>query len=670
MAAALDAASSSAAPAAADSASVDSVVLLPGIAVDRDRPLSPARKRRPTAFVSELPVRANGRAVETLSEVLSAAPGVHVVNYGGVGAFTSVMLRGAPAGQVAVYLDGVPMHSASQTVVNLSTLPTSALETVEVYRGGSPLLMGAARPGGAVHLVTREGPGASELSFARGSFDTWEARGTGGFARGNVSGWVHGSYQGTAGDFAYHDDNGTPFNPNDDETSVRRNNRFDAGTGSARIAWKPNAAWQLAARGHALRSMKGFPGIGSTPALDAHYGNERWIGQGDVTRSLAGDGRVILEGSLDRERSRFSDADGELGVGYHDTDDRFASENVAARFESPRLPFGVEVQSGVSQRTERADLHDAADGRPDPPQSRRLTRGLAVEGRMSPWRRLQIAGGQRWDRIDDELHANGLGWRIETSDVTRDVSAQQLGARLDVAYGLEVRANWSRGVRVPDFTELFGNQGAVVGNPALLPERTESRDVGAAWHGVFGRWAATLDYAHYASDAEDLIVYVRNSPSSAKAQNVSRARIRGDELALTLRVPWGFSASGAVTWQSAIDVGSVPFWYGKQLPQRPAVQSYARIEWRGGPLMLSSDVQHMGDNYLDRYNRYIVSSRTLVGAVVDYGFTSGLHLMLEGKNLGDNRVADVAGYPLPGRSLYAGVRWRLGEAGPNIRREN
>jgi iron complex outermembrane receptor protein len=160
-------------------------------------------------------------------------------------------------------------------------------------------------------------------------------------------------------------------------------------------------------------------------------------------------------------------------------------------------------------------------------------------------------------------------------------------------------------------------------------------------------------------------VYVRNSQSSAKAQNVSSAEIRGDEVSLRVDLPRGLSASGAYTWQSAVDRGSNPAWQGKNVPQRPARQLYARLDAGLGGFRLASDVQHTGDTYLDRYNRYVVKSRTLVGASIGYAILGGaLSLTLEGKNLGNAQAADVSGYPLPGRSFFAALAWHT--AAPDL----
>src|SRR5258706_9698613 len=124
LAAAADSAAVGAAPdSAAAAAPRDSVLLLPEVRVDRERPLPEARRRLPTSFATELRMGTSGRAVETLSEVLNEAAGVHVDQYGGLGAFSTVSLRGAAAGQVTVYLDAVPLTPPAHGKVNLPDRP-------------------------------------------------------------------------------------------------------------------------------------------------------------------------------------------------------------------------------------------------------------------------------------------------------------------------------------------------------------------------------------------------------------------------------------------------------------------------------------------------------------------------------------------------------------------
>jgi outer membrane receptor protein involved in Fe transport len=116
----------------------DTVVVLPGVSVERARGAGEARRRMPTAWVTELEAGASGRALETIADLLEEAAGVRVQQYGGLGAFSTVSLRGAPPGQVAIFLDGAPLSTASHGVVNLGDLPATAIERVEVYRGSAP----------------------------------------------------------------------------------------------------------------------------------------------------------------------------------------------------------------------------------------------------------------------------------------------------------------------------------------------------------------------------------------------------------------------------------------------------------------------------------------------------------------------------------------------------
>jgi len=130
----------------ADSAAVDTAaraalppdsiaVVLPEVRVERERVLRDAQRRAPTAFVTELATGQSNRALESLSDVLAQAAGVHIEQYGGLGAFSTVSLRGAPPGQVSVYLDGAPLTSAAHGVVNLADVPATAIDHVEIYRG-------------------------------------------------------------------------------------------------------------------------------------------------------------------------------------------------------------------------------------------------------------------------------------------------------------------------------------------------------------------------------------------------------------------------------------------------------------------------------------------------------------------------------------------------------
>jgi iron complex outermembrane recepter protein len=659
-------------PAADSTAPRDSVFTLPVTRVDRDRVPVDARARLRTGFVSDLPVGVAGRALETLPEVLAEAAGVQVQQYGGLGAFSTVSVRGASPGQVTVMLDGVPLTSAAHGIVSLADLPVTAVERVEVYRGLAPLGLGLATPGGAINLITAANPALRDVRVSRGSFDTWEGRASGGRRVGAFTAFVHAGYQGSSGDFRYDDDNGTPLNPADDSVSTRVNDRFDAATALASVVWTPRERVRVLAREDVFHRAQGLPGIGAIPAWTPRLSLLRSLSLLQLIRDSGPRERWLprleLGGSLDRERSRFRDTGlpdrGELGVGRHDTDDRLGADALTARLEWTRLLPGVALEGNGSWRGERASPGDAADGLPDPPSSRRDARASGAGLRLEPLGRLLLLhAAERWDHIVDR---RGLvGGRRQ--DVTHAIATPQLGALVRAPFGFEARGNWTRAERLPDFLELFGNLGSVQGNPTLRSERGESWDAGLAWTGRSARGHASVEWSHFESQTRDLIVQLRNSASSVRAMNLSRTRVVGEELSVRGALAAGLSVTGAATWMSALNVGAVPaFWTGKRLPLRPARQLYARVQWRRGPARAGADLQYLGDDMLDPYNRLRAPSRTLAGASLGWELAhDALALTVEGKNLGDRRVSDVGGFPLPGRSVFVSLSARLGAAHPS-----
>jgi len=120
---------------------------------------------------------------------------------------------------------------------------------------------------------------------------------------------------------------------------------------------------------------------------------------------------------------------------------------------------------------------------------------------------------------------------------------------------------------------------------------------------------------------------------------------------------------------------------GKQLPRRPAHALYARTDIvrrildHTASAWLDANVQ--SETFLDPANLGRVPSRTLVGAGVHVDIAAGLGLGVAVANLTDVRiselplspppnpavtrtptaVADVAGFPLPGRSFYISADW-------------
>ena len=638
----------------------DSVIVLPEVRVDRERLAPSPRAIAPTTFVTQLTTRESGRALVSLGETLAQAAGVRVLQYGGLGAFSTVSVRGAPASQTALLVDGEPLESAAHSLVSLSDVPAAAIERIEVYRGLSPLAFGMPAPAGAVNLVTLPASRALDARVARGSFGTWEGWVRGGATRGEFAVSVNAGYQGSRGDFKFFDDNGTPYNRADDSTTTRINNRFDATHAIGSVTWSPRPALRVRAREDWFRDAQGVPGLGAIQARTARHTLERSVSRLEIDRDADHAWPELhAHGSMRRERARFRDLAGELGLGRWQTDDRFAGERAGLELGWPRLWPGVSVRGSADAADDRARPTNAADAYADPPASRRDARGAALAMELSaPRDRATLYAARRWDRVRDRLLGLGTAGLLRRVQVTRETNVPQLGARVSVMRGLDLRANWTDAVRVPDFSELFGDVGNVYGNLLLRPEHTRTWDAGTALLRALGPGNLRAEWAHFRTDARDLIEFLPAGPG-VKPANLDHARIQGDELEVTAGPFLGFTGSAAYTRQSAIDASPYGPWRGKRIPALPATQLEARLEWARHTLGGYAELSYLGPNDLDRYNTMHVSGRALGGAGVTWALGEVVRVTFEGRNLGDVRATDVAGFPLPGRTLSVAFESRF-----------
>jgi outer membrane receptor protein involved in Fe transport len=149
------------------------------------------------ASLTVLPLGPDAPPGEDLAGVLDTASGTTIRRLGGLGDFAAVSLRGSTFRQVEVHLDGVPLNPDGGSAVNLSELPVSAFDRVEVYRGLAPVAFGSGAIGGVLNLVTPTRPAPASVSARLGSFGTagvtavvmpiWTAPGTCGSKPGRAT---------------------------------------------------------------------------------------------------------------------------------------------------------------------------------------------------------------------------------------------------------------------------------------------------------------------------------------------------------------------------------------------------------------------------------------------------------------------------------------------------
>ena len=616
----------------------------------------------PAAFATVIRPEDFADRITTLPELLRDAVGVQIKSLGGE--FATVSIRGSSAEQVVVYLDGVPLNRALGGAVNLADLPLVQVDSIEIYRGFTPASLPAASIGGAILVhskaASREPHGQAALTL--GSFGSAEV--SGGYAASGKRGDVYlGADVATSdADFPYLDDNGTTFEPSDDEVVPRVNNAFHRNHLLAR-GTLPLGRARLTLGADLLDRGQGVPGVGANPSTHSRYDNSRLLLNGQLEAPGLLDGRLLLRGGLagtlyDEE---FDGTQGEVPGSVRHTDNRIAC--LAAEAGGT---YVLSARQGVSflvaGRREQADLKNRIL---DPPDIGRVTRDvttITLEDQIALVSgRLLLNPSLRYERYGSVFTPGASTGVVPHGAPDDGVTTWKIGFGVDAREGLVVRGNAGTFLRLPDVIELFGDQGSVVGNPGLLPEQGRNADLGVVVrttraHGALRQ--ARVEAVLFQTEATDLILYQPNAQSSVVAVNIGEARIRGVELSLDLTIGPRLSGTLNVVHQSAIDV-SDRFSEGYQLPGRPADEVSAGAGLLLGPGRAVYDFTYIGSNYVNSVNTEsgLLPARYLHDLSYRLRLARHWEATFQVRNIFDEQTVDVARFPLPGRSFEARLQW-------------
>ncbi|MBV9332951.1 MAG: TonB-dependent receptor, partial [Candidatus Eremiobacteraeota bacterium] len=255
--------------------------------------------------------------------------------------------------------------------------------------------------------------------------------------------------------------------------------------------------------------------------------------------------------------------------------------------------------------------------------------------------------------------ANGgqfyAGLRGERDGGVGGAYSPSIGGIVPIGESLQLKLNAATAFRAPTAEELYYPG---FSNPNLAPERTRVGDatlvVPALWGGVRFGWFTT--------SGSNLIV---SPPPYYIPENVGHASIQGLTLGIATSVQHGYAATLDVTnlyRAQNLDTntrlpGRGPV-FGVSLGLRYTAPPASNVDGFG-ILAHTQGPQESADPYLaPQYAVYQPSTFTQVDAYAAYRVAPHLLVALRGYNLGNDRYAIYAGYPMPGRSFTLELRGR------------
>ena len=231
-------------------------------------------------------------------------------------------------------------------------------------------------------------------------------------------------------------------------------------------------------------------------------------------------------------------------------------------------PRGSDLSLAYGAEYERESLSDVQSGDFGPASQR------VVRPSVSGFGELQARFAQRVSIL--------AGSRVEKFRGLESAHVPRAAVVLSAVPGLvDLRGGVSRAYKAPNIQEQFPNNPAIVANPDLKPETSNSWEVGTDLHAPNGLASAAITYFH-----QDYLNLIRTFASDAThqiARNIGKSRAAGLEVegAIYPRARWTVGAEGAWLGTRIIDnngLGSADFPNGEALPFRPTYTASAYVD--------------------------------------------------------------------------------------------
>ena len=425
-----------------------------------------------------------------LAAVLVEQTGIELL--GGHPNGSGVMIQGLGSERVLVLLDGQPVAGRIAGQFDVSRIPTSVVERVEIVKGPQGTLYGSDAIGGVVNVITRTA--RREGIRVGGDFTA----GT----QGRLDGAASAEFG--AGQLSSRVDVGRRFI----ETTPGRSELIGA------LASRNDVAASLQWRSAEGVLDAGFLGLDErqrwrSGALYQFADNEQWSGRVAFQR---GGLRALLYGSAFEHLSRGSS-------------EPLPIAGDTGQLQVQRLFQGEVLYNG---RVSRHAFDVGVQLRRDDTRSVRIPGGLRTLVTAEPLAQLELVPA-------DNLGISA-GLRMSRSSQWGTHVTPRVALRHSVRPSLTLRASAGTGFRAPDFRELymfFVNDGvgySVRGNPDLRPENSRNLMLGADFTNDAAFARAQLYWNEFTDFIETRPVSAAGDAPVYQYGNVDNGRTRGAEL--------------------------------------------------------------------------------------------------------------------------------------------
>jgi vitamin B12 transporter len=552
-------------------------------------------------------------------------PGVNVTQQGSYGKLSTLSIRGANANQVLILVDGVRVSSPTLGQTDLSDISPDLIDRIEVIRGGQSTLYGADAIGGVVNIITKKGTGglfSGTLENMGGNYDTFQNRAVVNGTWKMVNYSLYGSHLESNGQFE-----------ND-------NSNNNAAGGRVGITLPYDSSLGVTYRYNKNDTGVPVKGVFPPPQPIVPIINPNAKQQTETT-VLSAEARThpVSWWEARFRFGRYTNNQGfqdpvDPGV---DFDTPFRSQVDTERLEYELLnsiiigPWSTSTV-GIGYRYEHGDNQGVF-------QASQNVKWFLFEQQFRFFDRLFITGGTRIE--DNSVFGNATTGQGSVLFVIKETNTR-------------LRGSAGTGFRAPTFNDLFFPQ---FGNPDLLPERSQTWDVGfdqSLWQN-----RVRLKFTWFATHFTNLItccVVLPTAPFGGPV-NAGKARSKGVESSAEFDILPNLVLSLMYTYTDTDNLST-----GRPLPRIPRNSGSAGLTWepmRGLSLFaqvyaISNQFDSFGDVYNSGHTR--VDAGGTYRLIQKLGWLQGVDLVARAQNILNESYAEVRGFPALGANFLIGLR--------------
>ncbi len=578
----------------------------------------------------------------TVGEIIESVGSIYFNSYDGLAGNQIASIRGSNVDQVVVLLDGLRLNTAQGGGVDLNSMPVSALERIEVVRGGHSTLMGSDAIGGAIQLISRETIGMKRFSYGLnatlGSFGTKILNLFGFHQIGRLSSFLDYNRTQSDGDFSYK-------TPATGEKSTRVNNDYLGNNLFLKTKFDLSEKTKLQVIFQNLQTEKGVAGsVNLNP----------WTNESMLTPNARAEmDRKLL--SLKSE-NQITDRVRVEGQTYYQTYDYHYKDPdgwLPTDDEHKNSALGLNLQGQMSVSS-NIFLIGGAEIR----QDRLKSTKFRVEDRN-----IQSLYAQTEIRVPLSLFSTNTQWTSIPAirwDNYSDVDAQvspKLGILINSGEKISMgfRCNIGKSYRVPTFDDLYWpDEGWAKGNPDLKPETSTSFDFGLFLNKKSNAFIqAEVNY--FSNTIDDLISWGADNSGIWMPLNIGKANIEGIETGVKYRLSGNIAHLNIFhTWMKATDETPNSISKGKHLIYRPDNKLDIVIGSNLGLFSVNLNYRLVSKRYISADNSKSLSDYSLLNGNIRYSLSFtvfNVAAKLQVLNILDNSIYITDGYPIPGREI-------------------